>query len=329
MSEFILKCEGFSLGIIEKVPTPDEEECFLLYQSGAGINNSMIINNGIKYSSTKIRHGKYNKKAVISLKPHTIQHTQKMILKDQNFYFNVSIKLSCSLIDVKKFFFSERLDEEEIHGIIRANIKKFDEKWEIKQSLKAQSELEESLIKKFNQYTGIKFKVNEINVTPDKDAAKMVQSNIDTEVEIHINNNETNEKISKNQQAIRLIDSEHELKGKQIQELATMMNNFGIMGPVVDEYLQGNMSGTELYDRIIHAKTNDISMLTTAVAGDMLTDKEIVKKLNEIIADTKYIPVKSENGDSNKRIEEKDIEMNKVEEDGNTESISLSDGDYL
>jgi len=51
MSEFIIREEGFKLGWAEKVPSPQEGECFLLCQSGAGEQSSMLISYGIKYSS--------------------------------------------------------------------------------------------------------------------------------------------------------------------------------------------------------------------------------------------------------------------------------------
>ena len=136
---------------------PKEGECFLLYQDGAGKDDSKVINYGIKYSSTEIRRGKYNKKAVISLRPCVIRHDQKMILENENFYFDVSVKLSCSLVDVLTFFFIDNCpEEEEIHSIIRAAIKSFDGEWNITQSHKAQGKLEESLTNKLNSYSGMK-----------------------------------------------------------------------------------------------------------------------------------------------------------------------------
>ena len=67
MSEFIVKEENFKLGLMERVPMPNEGECFLLYQTGGGAGKSIVINSGGRYSSAEVRHGHYDRKVSLSL----------------------------------------------------------------------------------------------------------------------------------------------------------------------------------------------------------------------------------------------------------------------
>lgn len=75
MSEFILKDESFGLRLLDKIPVPEDEECFLLYHAGGGRKESVVINEGDRYSSAEVRHGHYNRKATISLKAQSISHS--------------------------------------------------------------------------------------------------------------------------------------------------------------------------------------------------------------------------------------------------------------
>lgn len=68
MSDFITEEESFGLRLMERLPESREGECFLLYQMGAGMESSMIIRRGVKYSPTAVRHGHYNRKATLSLR---------------------------------------------------------------------------------------------------------------------------------------------------------------------------------------------------------------------------------------------------------------------
>ncbi|MDO4171015.1 MAG: hypothetical protein Q4D45_14165 [Lachnospiraceae bacterium] len=328
MSEFILKEEPFSLGILSRVPTPVNGECFLLYKTGGGEKESIVINLGDRYSSAEVRHGHYNKKVTFSLDTKYIHYNQRVVAQEDDFYFDVTIKISYLLQDVKEYFFSERIEDDDIRSFIRDVIKMYEGKWSIRQSVKAQNDLQEEIERKFRKYRSIRFRLQEVRVVPDEGAAKMLQSNRDKAVEIHVAKNETDEKIAKNEQSQRVLDSEYELKTKKIKDMALMMKNFGSLGPIVQEYLQGDMNGEQLYEYIMKAKANDISMLNTAASGDLLTQEEIMEKIVEIMGDTRYFQMGDEKQISNKvekMIEEKQEEIKQEE----TEEISLGDGDYL
>ena len=152
---------------------------------------------------------------------------------------------------------------------------------------------------------------------PDEDAVKMLRSNRETTVGIHVAANKTDEQIAMNKQKERIADSEKILTMKQIEDMAYMMKNFGNLGPIVSDYLQNGMSGVELYNYIMKAKTDNMTILNTAVSNDMLTQKEAFEKLKEILNDNAFLQDEIHqlpNKDSG-RIEEKNEEKETDEED--------------
>lgn len=325
MSEFIVNEESFKLGVLDRVPVPDDGECFLLYQMGAGKKASFVIYNGIRYSSTEIRHKRCNRKATISLGTKSIIHKQRVVMKDRDFYFDVTVQVSYALQDVAEYFFSEQIEEEDIRQVIRKIIRRHDGEWDIQQSWDAQSNLESELSQGLRKYESLKFRIMDIQVLPDEAAAKMLQSNRNKTVGIHVAKNETDEKIAKNEQTGRILDSESGLKMKKMQEMAVMMKNFGSLGPIVEEYFKGNMSGTDLYNYIMKAKTDDLSMLNTAVSNDWLSQEEAMAKLNEILGENKFFP----EGERRQVLGEKKTEAESVEEETEGDIFHPEDGDYI
>lgn len=323
MSEFILREEQFSLGILGHVPTPVNGQCFLLYKTGGGAKESLVVNLGDRYSSAQIRHGHYNKKVTLSLDTKYINYNQRVIAQESDFYFDVTVRMSYLLQDVKEYFFAEIIDEDDVRCFIREAIKMCEGKWSIRDSLKAQGDLQEELEQKVKKYKSIRFRIQEVKVVPDEGAAKMLQSNRDKAVGIHVAINETDEKIAKNTQGQRILDSEYELKAKKIKEMALMMKNFGSLGPIVEEYLKGDIGGEQLYDYIMKAKSNDMNMLNVAASGDLLTQEEVMEKIVAILGDTRYFQLGEDQQLLNKV--EKVIEEKQEE----TEEIALGDGDYI
>ncbi len=342
MSEFIVSEEPFKLGLIEKVPNPQNGECFLLCQSGAGAQNSMLINCGVKYSSAEVRHGHYNQKITLSLEEKLFHQNDRIIMEDRDFHFDIVIKMSYSIQDARMYFFQGRMEEEDVSHTVRNVIRQQDGKWNAWEDIELQNALENEIEKRLKQYEGVRFRRLEVLVTPEEEAAKMRESNKKKTVGIHVSKNETDEQIARNEQAERVADSEQKLKMKQISDMALMWQNFGNMGSVVDEYLKGNMDGKELYDYLVRARSEKMGMLQTAVAGDMLTQKEMMEKLNEIFANNEFmqgVGQKQLPGNDEKKIEEKSRknlegdrknEEEKVSEsDQMKEAAPVTDGDYI
>lgn len=315
----MLRDEAFSFKLLDKVPIPQKDECILLYRAGAGSGGSLLINNGVKYSAAEIRHGHYNRKAVLSIKPKTMTENKSIAIKSSNCYFNVDVKIDYILRDAQEYFFFEKIDKEDIGDEIRKIIKQYDGEWDIQQKLKAQSTLEETIIKKLRQYKSMQFRVLEVNVEPDEDAEKILRLNRATEVGIHAAEKKTEEEIAHNSQTVKALDSKREVTMKKMENMALMMKNFGSLGPIVGEYFDGNMDGKELYEHLMNAKTNDMSMLNAAVSNDLLTQDEAFETLKEILKDTKFFPIE-------KRQQLSVEDDSKIEEN---DKISPMDGDYI
>ena len=339
MSEFIVREEAFKLGWVEKVPVPQEGECFLLYQSGAGAQSSFLINYGVKYSSAEIRHGHYNQKATLSLRQKVFSQDYRVIMKERDFCFIVMVKMLYNIRDVRTYFFEGKMEEGDIQNTVRKVIRQQDRGWNAWEDIELQNTLENDIEKHLKRYEGIRFRNLEVTVTPEEAAVKMRDSNKKKTVEIHVAKNEMDEQIAKNEQAERLVDSEQKLKMKQISDMALLCQNFGNMGPIVAEYLKGNMDGKELYDYIMRSRAEKLGVLQTVVSGDMLTQEETIEKLNEILSNSdflqateyKRLPGKevnkieesnTGNGGNNKKNEE---EMTDEED----EKEILGNGDYL
>lgn len=329
MSEFIMKEEPFKLGLLEKVMTPRSGECFLLYQTGAGERKSMIINHGTAYSTTEVRHGHYNRKVTISLKENKLRKNYQIAMKNRDFYFNVSVEVSYFLQDVQVYFFQDRMEEDDVQHIIKNAVRGQDGIWDIQQSLDIRNVLEDEIEHKLKRFSGVKFRTPEVNVVPDEAAAKILNSNRDTTVEINRFKNEADKEIATNKNDGRIVDSKKELKAKQIEDLATMVQNFGSMAPIMEEYLKGNMNGEELYQYISRAKSEKMNLLNMAVSNDMLSQQELVEKLNEILGNNGIIQ-SNEHKLTNKKEENAKIETTTKEEKEDTlEEFSPVDGEYI
>lgn len=342
MSEFVVSEEPFKLGLAEKAPSPQEGECFLLCQSGAGPQSSMLINYGVKYSSAEIRHGHYNQKITLSLGEKEFSQSYRVVMEDKDFYFDVTVKMSYALQDARAYFFQGKMEEEDVLHTVRNAIRQQDGKWNAWKDIELQNALENEIEKKLKQYEGVKFRRLEVHATPEEAAAKMRDSNKKKTVGIHVSKNETDEQIARNEQAERVADSEQKLKMKQISDMALMWQNFGNMGSIVDEYLKGNMDGKELYEYLMRARAEKMNMLQTAVSGDMLTQKETMEKLNEIFANNEFLQAAAQNqlpGNDMNKLEEKagknadgeeENEEKELEEaDQTEEKAQFVDGDYI
>lgn len=330
MSEFIVKEEPFKLGILEKVPLPQVNECFLLYQAGAGESNSFVISHGAVYSTTQVRHGRYNKKVTLSLNEKTLKQNYQVSMKDQDFHFNVQVEVSYFLQDVRAYFFQGQMEEDDVQHVIKEAVRMQDGIWDVQQTLNVRNNLEDKIEQDLRRFTGIRFKTPKVDVAPDEMAEKIINSNRDKTVEIHQFKNETDKEIAYNEQGGRIADSKKELKAKKIEDLANMVQKFGGMAPIIEEYFKDNINGEELYEYISRAKNDKMNLLHSAVSSDMLSDKEVVEKLNDIlgtngILQTNEYKKLSDNSENRNKIEMKSEEK-QVDE---AEDFSPTDGDYI
>lgn len=318
MSDFILKQESFSLKILERVPIPQAGECFLLYKEGAGKEESMVINSGGKYSSTEIRHRRYNKKATISLEERDVLvQNFEISMKDEPFRFRVNVHISCVLQDVREYFFAERLSEQDIRRILRNAVSENSDTWEMRECLKAQNAIEESIERKFGRYSYFRFKIKELKVTPDGGASKIIESETNAVVTKKTKQKETEAEIV-------CVEEDFKLQQAKLKSMAANMKQFGILGPVVSEYVDGKLTGTELYNRMMKARVDELSLLKTIMGDDSLTQEQFIDRVDQILSGTNYIP-----SNAKPQLEKRNAPMigeSCLEE---TEEDSLEDGDRI
>lgn len=284
---FILREENFSLKLMEKVSEPGVDECFLLYQAGAGPNMSMIISNGVKYSPTAVRRGHYNRKAVLSLKSFECNQEYRIVMVDPDFHFDVNVRVLYKLRDAQKYYFCKQMEDGSISDIVRESVRKQNKKWDVSQGWELQNKLEELIEGKLSQYEGVEFRLI-VDVTSDGDALKMQKSNRDKVVGIHTSKNMTDQTIAINADKEKVAASEFKLKVEQLKELAFMIKNFGDLGPIVNEHLQGNVDGIELREYIMKSKTDEMNLLKMAMDTDVVTQTEALDKFNAILEGRRF-----------------------------------------
>lgn len=331
MSEFILKEEGFRLGMFDKVPEPASGECFLLYQQGAGIHNSMVISAGVKYSNTQVRHGHFNKKAIVSLQEKSFQQHYQVAMKDRDFHFDVSIEIIYLLQDVQEYYFHGKMEDDDIQRAVREAVRVQDGKWDVRESLDMENELCQLIEQKARRFAGIRIRPPKISAVPDEEAVKILNSNRDKTVEMLRYRNEADKEIETNRQGGRIAVSQRELKDRKIEDLANMVQNFGNMAPIMEEYFNGNLNGTQLYEYIARIKRENMEILNEAVKNDMLPDKDVIEKINHILGNDGIIQ-----GDRNQRLEGKKTAEIEAKGDGERTDRedaeledSFADGDFL
>ena len=139
--------------------------------------------------------------------------------------------------------------------------------------------------------------------------------------------------IATNEHLVAIAESERNLKLQQIQEIGMLMKNFGALGPVANEYLEGKIDGQEFYNYIMKARTDDMNMLNMAVSNDLLTTEEFMDRINDILTNRRFenmegqqLPVKDSGRLETHSDKRKDIE-DEVEEE--KEADTLPTGGFL
>ena len=328
MYEFVIKEENFSLKALEKVPKPDEGECFLLYHRGAGDKESMVINHGVKYSATAVKHKHYNRKVIFLLQRKIFTQNYHINMTNVDFYYIADISISYELQDVQEYFWGNSMEDDDLRRITKKCVDRHNGKWSAKQEWELRRNLEDDIEREIKQFDGVKFRVT-VEIRMDESAQKMQESDKDTAVEIHTSNNRKNVQIAANKHKSEIIKSETELKMHQIQQIGMLINNFGVLGSVAKEYLEGNIDGEEFFNYIMKARTDELNLLNTAVSNDLLTGDEAMKKINDILTNRRfeYLDEQQLPGEDRGKLKEPDDESEEAEETVN--DASHADGDFV
>lgn len=287
MREFIIREEGFSLKFTEKVPEPNEGECFLLYQEGTGLKKSMVVSRGVKYSSSAVRREHYNRKVTFSLRKQGFTQKFHVVTANTDFSFQVDVSLSCEIQDVQEYYFGEWMEEDTLCQIVKKCMVKQHKRWQIKQGWELQRELDEDIGRALKQFAGLRFRVV-VEVRLDEAAEKILKSDRDSAVDIHLSDNRKNVQIAGNEHRAAIAESESALKMQQIGQIRMLLQNFGTLGPVANEYLEGKIDGKEFYSYIMKARAEEMDMLKVAMEGDLIPTDDIMVKINDILSNRQF-----------------------------------------
>lgn len=287
MREFVTGEEDFSLKWIEKVPEPAQGECFLLCQEGAGMDMSMIISRGAKYSATAVRHKHLNKKIVFELQKKAFQKNYQIVMADYDFNFLVDVSISYEIQDVKKYYFGNIMEENTLRNLTRKSVNRQNKMWRLKEECELQRELESEIEREVQQFEGVRFQVN-VDVSLDEGAKEIKASDQRAAVAIHASGKDMEIRIAENENNAAIAESQRMLKAKQIEEIRALMNDFGILGPIANEYLEGKLSGVEFYNYIVKVRTDDMNLLNMAVKNDLLSMEDFMARVDDILSNRRY-----------------------------------------
>lgn len=323
MKAFVLSEEDFHLGILDSVPIPGDNESILLYRSEDREKKSAVISKSATIQSAKVRHEKYNKKVVLSLFPKQITLKQRIVMVENEFCFEMTVKVDYVPRDIKKYFFEEDDEAEQIVGqIIKRVTKNCNGQWDLKKGVELESYLEEKLSKQFALCESLKIRILDLEVRPDQDAQAILAAERKKTVDTYTYKYQTDEKVAQHGQDIRFIESENELYKKKIERMGMLMQNFGSLGPIVESYLKGQKNGEDLYQYIMENRTSELKQLSIAFENNLLSQEDAFEKVRKLLSDQKNIQ-----GEKAKQlIEDKKEEKEQEGEQGN---YSLSDDDYI
>lgn len=322
MSEFVIKKERFKFGILDKVPVAEKDECVLLYREDQGENGSIVIDCVTKALSADVRRGKFNVKVTFTLKDRINDQSVKLAMADCAYYFIIKVKVSYRLKNVREYFFRDNAESEErITKDIRKKLDENDKKWGMRFGNELERKLQKELENLFQEYHSLRFSKVSVDVIPDEDANKLIQSDKNKDIVIHTQANEMDVEVARKEQEGKVLDSNYVLQMKKVGQMEQLAKSFGEIAPVASEYLDGKMDGRELYQYIEAKREKDMELLLRAREEDWLTDQSLNEKLGEIIGNRNFMQLERREQLENKngeQIEQKEKENNIVE-----------DGDYL
>lgn len=322
MREFIISEEDFSFKILDRVPVANDNECILLFRTENGNVRSIIINSTQSVRSSEIRHAKCDKKVVLSLLPKVIEQKHKIVMEEDEFHFDVSVKISYALQDARKYYFENEAEgETAVKQAIKKVLKENNGRWGMKKSLELENYLEEKLEKQFALFESMRVRIVDIKVEPDEDAKKIILAEKQKSVGVQTYKYQTDQKMAQNEQDIRFMGSEDKLYEKKMERMAMLMQNFGVLGPIVESYLQGNKNGEELYHYIMENRTSELQELSVALQNDLLTQEDAFSKVSKLLNDRQI--AQKEEGKQLIEKKEKDSDNEEVQEN------SLSDDEYI
>lgn len=329
MSDFVICEDEFRRGILEKAPVPEYDQCIILYRKKVNQDrqewqeNSLLIERGMICSSGELRHGGYNQKVILSYRTEKIEFTQSLFMKEHNYKFDIKIELEYRIKDAKKYFFEGRTDKNDIQHVLKKAVTRYDGYWSITQMMEIERELEKEIEDRMESFKGLSFNVIDVEVIPDEAVKKMQENTKSAAVDMLVARNEADKKINENNLSGEILESDFILKKRKMMFMNTTIQNYGNMGPIVNDYLDGKISGEDLYKYNMTHMTNEMQMVESAYGKDLISQEMADRKMKAILENDSYRQMEAEEQSVQN---EKNIQRKKIDTVNDTE---VKDGDYL
>ena len=204
---------------------------------------------------------------------------------------------------------------------VRSLLNKQDGCWGVQQGNDLKKVIEQSVEDILYRNISLKFFDIVVNVQPDENAKKIIESDINKDIVIREQENDAIVKVDKNEKQKEILQSEyhvHEVKAQQLQKAAEA---FGPLAPIAMEYLSGKMSGEDLYKYIEEKREKDLGILLQVRREDFLTDQKFQNDLSKMIGKGDFM-----NPEAQTRLQ--DNVSGQIEEK-TQEEADVKDGDFL
>lgn len=285
MSSFVIRKEGFKFKIFDQVPIAGPEQSILLYRSANGSNGSMLIDGTYTPFSSDIRRGKYDTKVIFSMGVQSLQIQDKVLIEGHKCYFIINMSIDYKLQNVREYYFTETDScEKKIEQSLKECIYSYDNKFDLHRGNDLQRELNKIVNSRLQHFSYLSIISVKVEVTPDDEAVKLIKSDVEKERVIHISQNDSDKKIIENRQQIRVQQSVRELHQAKSEGFVNLVQQYGELAPIMQEYFDGKIDGQQLDQRIREKKREDMQYMAEGWKNDMLSEEFIEQEYTKKIA---------------------------------------------
>lgn len=265
MSKMIKTEEPFQMKIFERINPPKGDECFLLYRQNYEMESCVIIMPDGRYSSAEVRHKKCDRKVILYTGECVFSKQYKIDMINKLFSYEIRIDFKWRICRFGKFYFEEKIENDELDKKIKMLILKENRRWDINQEIELQQTIEADIESLLKEYLSIDIYGVKVEVEQDEDAKKYLEHNKETY--INLKNMENQEIINEHKKKI----------------LEKNINRYGLSGLHVMDMLENNISKSELYDKINAAEKERFEKINYAYEKDYISHETASRSIQDSI----------------------------------------------
>lgn len=294
MGKIIISDGVFQHKILDKMPIPEEGQCYLLYRKdmkkdkSEWMDNSLVLESGMRCSSAVVRHEGYNQKVVLSYETNTIKITYNLFMKEREYKSKVEVELSYQLSDARKYYFLEKVEPEDISYNLKRAISRYDGYWNIYHTIEMQREMEREVEDSLRNYKGLSFRILNINVIPDEAVRHMHEIKKSTDIDMYDAENNANKKMNQNDWATKTLYSDFQVEQLKKQIIGESFNKFGTLAPIIDAYTKQEITGEQLHQYIIAEREREMNMTKNAYKDDLISHETVDINMKKVFGNGVY-----------------------------------------